>query len=250
MNSLLKTKMIFGQVLVPFMVFGLLVLVIPIGVFAQNEPPVANDDSAITPKNTYVTIDVVGNDSDPEGALNLSSVTVTMPPAHGGAVSRGDGTIAYTPNTDFVGRDDFAYQICDNGDPALCGTATVDVEVGIPVSFNIITKKLNVKKMGVLPVVVLSTADLDVATIDLASIRLEGIPPIRSQLVGASHGLKHLNLKFMVQEVVAAIGEISDGDEVVLHLTGTLNEDVGGDAIIGEDTVFIIEKGKSKPPKK
>jgi len=29
-----------------------------------------------------------------------------------------------------------------------------------------------------------------------------------------------------------------------------LNEDAGGDAIIGEDTVLMIKKGKSMPPKK
>ena len=249
-NSLLKTKKVLSQVLVPLTVFWLFFVLIPIEVFAQNRPPVAEDDSAITPKNTPVIIDVVCNDSDPEGALDLSSLTITTPPAHGEAVSHGGGIVIYTPNTDFVGSDSFVYQICDDGDPALCVTATVDVEVAIPVFFNVITKKLNVKKMGVLPVVAFGSADLDVATIDPASIRLEGIAPFSSQLVGASHGPKHLNLKFMVQEVVAAIGEVSDGDEVVLHLTGNLNEDSGGNAVIGEDTVFIIKKGKSKPPKK
>jgi len=75
------------------MVFGLLALLIPIGVFAQNEPPVANDDSALAPKNTSVAINIVGNDNDPGGALNLSSVTVTTASVNGGAVSHGDGTI-------------------------------------------------------------------------------------------------------------------------------------------------------------
>ena len=247
-NPLLKTKKVLSQVLVPLMVFWLLFVLIPIEVFAQNRPPVAEDDSVITPENTSVTINVVSNDSDPEEALDLSSITITTPPGQGGAVSHGDGTVIYTPNTDFVGSDSFVYQICD--DSALCDTATVDVEVAIPVSFNVITKKLNVKKMGVLPVVVSGSADLDAATIDPASIQLEGIAPFSSQRVGASHGPKHLNLKFMVQEVAAAIGEVSDGDEVVLHLTGNLNEDSGGNAVIGEDTVFIIKKGKSKPPKK
>ena len=235
------------------MVIGVLVLLVPIGVFAQPLPdqtPVANDDSAITPENTPVTINIVSNDSGPEGALNPSSVTITTPPTHGDAVSHGDGTITYTPDTDFIGPDSFVYQICDNGNPALCDTATVDVEVALPVSFNVITRKVNVKKMGILPVVVFSAADLDVATIDPASIRLEGVAPLRSRLVGASHDLKHLNLKFRAQEIVAAIGEVSDGDEVVLRLTGNLNEDAGGDAIIGEDTVLMIKKGKSMPPKK
>lgn len=122
MNSLSKTKMIFSKVLVPLVAFGLLVLLVPIGVFAQpllNQTPVANDDSAITPKNTPLIINIVSNDSDPEGFLDLSSVTITTPPTHGEAENHGDGTIIYTPDTDFIRPDNFVYQSCDNGNPSL-----------------------------------------------------------------------------------------------------------------------------------
>ncbi len=48
-----------------------------------NQPPVANDDSGSTAKNTPVVIDVLGNDNDPEGPLDFSALTITSAPARG-----------------------------------------------------------------------------------------------------------------------------------------------------------------------
>ena len=90
-----------------------------------NEPPVAVDDAASTNKNTAVTIDVLANDSDPDGDP-LTSGVVTQP-ANGSATRNADNTITYTPNTGFVGDDSFTYEIFDpNG---LSSTATVRVTV-------------------------------------------------------------------------------------------------------------------------
>jgi hypothetical protein len=92
-----------------------------------NEPPVANDDAASTSINTPVVIDVAANDSDADGDLVVSSVSVTVAPTSGTAVSNGDGTVTYSPNPGFHGTDTFTYQICDSG--GLCDTAVVTVEV-------------------------------------------------------------------------------------------------------------------------
>ncbi|HEY3385149.1 MAG TPA: Ig-like domain-containing protein, partial [Saprospiraceae bacterium] len=93
-----------------------------------NNPPVAVDDSATTPEDTPVDIDVLVNDSDPDSPLGIPDVT--EPPANGMAmVNPGDSTITYTPDPDFVGIDSFMYEICDNGVPSLCDTATVVITV-------------------------------------------------------------------------------------------------------------------------
>jgi hypothetical protein len=57
-------------------------------------------------------------------------------------------------------------------------------------------------------------------------------------------GFLDLTLKFDTQEVVAALGDVSDGDVLVLQLTGNLQEDFGGTPIVGEDVVVILKKGK------
>ena len=48
-----------------------------------------------------------------------------------------------------------------------------------------------------------------------------------------------LTLKFDTQEIVSALGDVSDGDCVVLHLTGNL---LDGIPIVGEDVVVILKK--------
>ena len=84
--------------------------------------PVAVNDSAATPRNTPVTIDVLSNDT-PNGATTPNVVTT---PQNGTAVVNPNGTIEYTPNTGFKGVDTFVYELC-NADG--CATATVSIEV-------------------------------------------------------------------------------------------------------------------------
>jgi len=57
-------------------------------------------------------------------------------------------------------------------------------------------------------------------------------------------GFLDLTLKFNTQEIVAAIGEVEDGEVLILMLTGNLKEEFGGTAIAGEDVVVILKKGK------
>jgi len=92
-----------------------------------NNAPVANDDPATTPANTAAIIDVVANDTDVDGNLDPTSVTVAAPPTNGAAVSNGDGTVTYTPGLDFVGTDTFVYQVCDTA--SACDSATVTITV-------------------------------------------------------------------------------------------------------------------------
>ncbi|WP_424100227.1 Ig-like domain-containing protein [Moorena producens] len=98
-----------------------------------NDPPEAVDDTVITDQEVAVTIDVVENDTDPEG--DLLSLVVVSAPSNGTAVVNNNGTldninddvITYTPNPGFSGTDSFIYQVYDGKDGL--DTATVDVTV-------------------------------------------------------------------------------------------------------------------------
>ena len=79
-----------------------------------NSAPVANDDVISTELNTATTTDVLANDVDVDGTLNASGVTVTTQPSRGTVAVNADGTITYTPETDYVGADSYEYQVCDN----------------------------------------------------------------------------------------------------------------------------------------
>lgn len=77
---------------------------------ADNNPPIAQDDSATTNEDASITIDVRANDSDPDG--DILSLTLATQPAHG-TVQFINGQIRYTPSIGYVGDDEFLYTISD-----------------------------------------------------------------------------------------------------------------------------------------
>ncbi len=94
-----------------------------------NERPEAADDEAVTPEDEAVTIDVLANDTDPEGdRLRVRSVTAA---AHGAVRLLSGGHVFYAPEADFHGTDSFAYVASDGR--GLTDTATVAVTV-LPVN--------------------------------------------------------------------------------------------------------------------
>lgn len=105
------------------------------------------------------------------------------------------------------------------------------------VDINVRPNSLNIKNLGVLPVAIFGTDELDVNDIDPDSIRLEGVPPLRVSI----NTDDDLTLKFDRQDIVAALGAVTDGDHIVLTLTGKKYD---GNAILGKDMVVIIQKGK------
>ncbi|MNJ86419.1 hypothetical protein D3C87_39130 [compost metagenome] len=95
-----------------------------------NDPPVANGDTETTDEDTPVVIDVTSNDTDPDGNLDITSVTIVDQPSNGTVtVDPLTGEITYTPNSNFNGTDTLIYSICDTGMPVLCDTALVIITV-------------------------------------------------------------------------------------------------------------------------
>lgn len=93
-------------------------------VTVSNAAPRAVNDVASTATNTPVDINVLANDSDPEGdALTLVSVTA---PGNGTAVISGE-RVRYTPNTGFSGSDTFSYTVRDSFGATSTANVTVNV---------------------------------------------------------------------------------------------------------------------------
>ncbi|WP_299490262.1 PKD domain-containing protein, partial [Acaryochloris sp. IP29b_bin.137] len=98
---------------------------------AQMTPPTASDDTAETLVNTATTLDVLANDSDPDGTLDPNTLQVTTGPNHGTLTVNADGTLNYTPESDFLGADGFTYVVQDN-DGLYSNSAKVNVVVFNP----------------------------------------------------------------------------------------------------------------------
>jgi hypothetical protein len=91
-----------------------------------NNVPVAVNDAAEVQFNTSIDINVLSNDSDPDGDT-IQLVGLTAFPSNGIALAHAaTGIITYTPNQDYIGQDVFSYQITDG---SLQATATVTVNV-------------------------------------------------------------------------------------------------------------------------
>jgi hypothetical protein len=97
-----------------------------------NDAPNAVNDAAATERNTTVTLNVLANDSDPDGDdLVISDYEATS--AEDGVVScTNAGACTYTPPTNFVGADTFPYTAGDGKGGTDTATVTVDV-TGEPV---------------------------------------------------------------------------------------------------------------------
>jgi hypothetical protein len=139
------------------------------------------------------------------------------------------------------------YRIFEYVEPAV--SASLDIKPGT------CPNSCNLKAKGVLPVSILGTADFDVSAIDPETVQLEGVSPLRwnwkdvgtpfdgelcdcHELEG--DGYVDLTLKFDPEEIMAALGPVSDGDEIVLTLSGQL---LDGTTLEGQDCIVILDKG-------
>ena len=92
---------------------------------AVAQPPNAVDDIATTATDTAVTIDVLANDTDPDGD-DLTIIAVSDPPNGTANISDDGKTVSYEPDSMFNGSDTFTYTISD-GD----GTAGAEIMISV-----------------------------------------------------------------------------------------------------------------------
>jgi len=124
---------------------------------------------------------------------------------------------------------------------------------------------LNVGKKGVIPLAILGTEDFDVFDIDPTTVLLQGVPPIprfhMPEDVAAPvpdtqdecdcdtlgpDGFADRVFHFDAQQIVEALGEINDGDEISLTLTGQLMD---GTEFTGSDCIIVLKPRPWIPPK-
>jgi hypothetical protein len=85
-----------------------------------NQAPVVVDDTVAAPVRTAAPypaqiINVLANDSDPDGTIDPATVWITVGPNKGGwAVANPDGSISYRPKAGFVGTETLRYKVKDN----------------------------------------------------------------------------------------------------------------------------------------
>ncbi|MFT7033281.1 MAG: CshA-type fibril repeat protein, partial [Cyclobacteriaceae bacterium] len=127
-----------------------------------NNPPLAVDDEGTTDEDTPVTVAVLDNDSDIDGdELEVTEATTEK----GTVVINVDGTITFTPTTDFVGEAIINYTITDGDegfdDAIVTITITEDRSIAVEVNEVCISNT---------PYVDYTITPVDFATTELATI--------------------------------------------------------------------------------
>ena len=145
-------------------------------------PPVANNDTATTDKNTAINISVLANDTDPAGkTLTVAAVNTTG--TKGTVTINSDNTINYNPNGQFASltagqtaTDTFTYTATDGTQTSNSATVTVTITGAntAPVISNVETTPLSYQS-GSAPVAITSTltvSDADDATLSGATVAI------------------------------------------------------------------------------
>jgi len=114
-------------------VSAMILLCLCIGsVYAQSPhqhkiPPTAVNDSVLIGKNQSIEIDVLLNDTDPDGNINQATIQLVSS-AQLGLVSTNNKKISYTPGTNVCGFDSVKYRVLDSN-AELSNIATVYIEI-------------------------------------------------------------------------------------------------------------------------
>jgi hypothetical protein len=135
-----------------------------------NGAPTAGNDVAFATAGQSVVVNVLANDSDPDG--DALTVSLVNQPSHGTATVLADSTVRYTPADGYTGADAFTYQLRD----ATGKTATGSVS-------------LNVAAVGAWP------AHVYAPYVDM------GLWPTYDLVAAAqTHGIRYFNLAFIVAD--------------------------------------------------
>ncbi len=154
-----------------------------VNVGAVNDGPTANDDVAETDEDTPVTIDVLANDTDPDGDdLEITGASV---PANQGTVEIIGNELVFTPAENYNGPATITYSITDgNG-----GTSDAEVAVTVhPVNDDpVAVDDIDTTDEDVPVVVDLLGNDTDVDGDDLEIFALS-VPPEQGSVVDNGDG--------------------------------------------------------------
>ena len=148
---------------------------VSITVTPVNDAPVAVGDSLSTGEDTQGQVNVLGNDSDPDGDT-VEVVTAFAPlAAHGTVSCSATGSCTYTPDANYAGPDSFEYSISDGHGGTDTATVTVTVTpVNDPPVLTVTGSPAGVQYSDVVGPISLSATDVDGDALVLSASGLPG----------------------------------------------------------------------------
>ena len=166
---------------------------------SNNQPPVAIDDNRNTSESKSVAVNVIANDSDIDGSINVSSLSIITHPANGTAVVDTNGTVLYTPDSGYSGTDTFTYTIDDNSG-ATSNVATVTISISLfnqpPVAADDTVNTLEATTVSIN--VIANDSDID-GSIDISSLTIINLPANGTAVVDTTGGATIMDISGLIQ---------------------------------------------------
>jgi subtilisin len=151
-----------------------------------NRAPTAVNDSAETTAGSAVTINVLANDSDPDGdTLSVADF------AQGGSgtVTQSGNNLIYTPNAGFSGTDTFTYRATDGTATSNWATVTVTVQpASTSISLSVRAYKVKGVQHADLTWSGATSTDVDVYRDSLLLVTTANDPPTYTDNIGKKGG--------------------------------------------------------------
>jgi gliding motility-associated-like protein/uncharacterized repeat protein (TIGR01451 family) len=121
--------------------------------------PLAVDDVFQMDCDPISGVNILANDSDGDAEDTISAQSVSNATTQeGGTISIfANGDILYTPLEGFVGTDEFAYTVCDDGNPQRCAEAIIRIEVSkcnrppVPIDYAFVVENCGAINENLLP---------------------------------------------------------------------------------------------------
>ena len=214
-----------------------------------NYPPVAVDDQYAVSVNTPRTIDtamgVLANDKDQNNDYiftdTLAAALVTGP-SHGTLALNPDGSLTYTPVTDYTGPDSFTYKANDGFNDSNEATVTIAVQATPVWKVNIVPETINLKTKGMFLAFITLPKPYNASNVQIDTVYCEGAKAI-SVTEPPHHGRLFRHAKFPQTFGVifrtADLQNVKTGNKVKFTVIGQV--EYNGELIdfSGSDTVRV-----------
>ncbi|BDX37387.1 hypothetical protein CYCD_07420 [Tenuifilaceae bacterium CYCD] len=183
--------------------------------------PIANDDRRGCSFNTPVFVDVLFNDT----GLNDTPITVSISqaPSNGTAVPNADGSLTYTPATDFIGEVTFRYTVTDADGDSDDAQVTIRVKEGVNLVPSAADDNANTTVNTSVTINVLANdTNLDDG---FGSLTIHQAPAFGTVVVNANRTITYTpSYMFIGTETFQYMVEDVDGDYSVATVTVTVTE--------------------------
>ena len=199
--------------------------------------PEAVDNAESTPFNTPITIPVIDNDLPGDFPIDPAATIESSPPSNGSIVVNPDGTIEYTPNTDFHGEDTFSYCIFDTEGNKAIANVVVTVMVNPP------TATPDVEVAPFETPITISVVDNDILgdlSIDPTQTVLSGNPPPASQ---GTVSVDPVTGEITFTPAVGFSGSVDQFSYCIFDTAGNKSISTVDITVESENTVVAIDDG-------